>query len=636
MSFMFCCCFPCRSCRAKDLTAPFSACWSSFLAWRAMRTHSDSMETDGATVRSPLNPSGGPAGVLTFEELLEANHLFEASQLLIEREERLFGEITEAEALKHREEEVDSLDVDRRALKDLVVQILKQSLSTEVNVVALTSAVKAICQEEEQDQQWKQRDGTPPAWRPSGWKKLHDSMLCSLVEEHMDNTSSSPEDQVEKSLHIRSMGVQLKQDLLLVVEVVKSCYPPELNICNSYARWYHQTFSTRLKKIAEFGLDDKDCTALLRWVNEYYPEVLRKPELASEIDHEALGKLLPEKLLKPLEEQYLSKQQSELTTCIDNVLEEAKQKWEDGEEPSREDGCFVSPVAYDLIPIINGIVTTTVKVVGDQSKAQDLTYQLKDLLQRFKIFQDDIMKRSKPNSKPFIKAILSCVEHFRDFLVKKSDLFSEDVRESCLSVLMDMKQSAHMYLLSPVHKVLKPQYRKLGTSDWLNKSVFENLLVSIEQQIQDLQGAAELCHQDLMGQLHQELTAEYVKRLLRGEVKLKDKERQEKAYMTVKNNAESLHNLFVKMGSKEDWLKEILNKIAEVLKLQDLPAIKLQVVSLGTDYPDLSVKHVSALLKLKTNLTKAERRTVKAILSDALKETNVVSARPFFSRVPIK
>ncbi|XP_044231286.1 tumor necrosis factor alpha-induced protein 2-like [Thunnus albacares] len=578
--------------------------------------------------------------ILTFEELLEANHLSEASQLLIEREERLFGEITEAEALEHQEEEVDKFDADRKALKDLVVQTLKQSLSTEVNVEALTSAVKAVCQEEEQDKQWKQRDGTPPAWRPSGWKKLHDSTLCSLVEEHMDNTSSSrPADLVEKSslqVDICSMGRQLKQDLLWVVEVVKSCYPPELNICNSYAKWYHQTFSARLKKIAEFGLDDKDCTSFLLWVNDYYPEILRKPELASEIDHEALGKLLPEKLLEPLEEQYLSKQQSELTTCIDRVLEEAKQKWDDGEEPSRKDGCFVSPVAYDLIPPINGIVTTTVKVVGDQSKAQDLTYQLKDLLQRFRIFQDDIMKRSKPNSKPFIKAILSCIEHFRDFLIKKSDLFPADVQESCLSVLMDMKQSAHMYLLSPVHEVLKPLYRKLGTSDWLNNSTFENLLVSIEQEIQDLHGAAESCHQDLMGQLHQEVTAEYVKRLLRGEVKLKDKERQEKAYMTVKDNAESLHNLFVKMGSKEDWLKEILSKIAEVLKLQDLPAIQLQVVSLGTDYPDLSEKHVSALLKLKTNLTKADRRTVKVILSDALKETNVVNARPFFSRVLVK
>lgn len=40
-------------------------------------------------------------------------------------------------------------------------------------------------------------------------------------------------------------------------------------------------------------------------------------------------------------------------------------------------------------------------------------------------------------------------------------------------------------------------------------------------------------------------------------------------------------------GSKEDWLKEILNKIAEVLKLQDLPAIQMQVASLGTAFPDL-------------------------------------------------
>lgn len=37
--------------------------------------------------------------------------------------------------------------------------------------------------------------------------------------------------------------------------------------------------------------------------------ILQKPELASEIDIEALGKLLPKELLEPLEEQYLSKRQ---------------------------------------------------------------------------------------------------------------------------------------------------------------------------------------------------------------------------------------------------------------------------------------------------------------------------------------
>lgn len=46
--------------------------------------------------------------------------------------------------------------------------------------------------------------------------------------------------------------------------------------------------------------------------------ILQKPELASEIDSEALGKLLPAELLKPLEEQYPSKQQVNpaVATCL--------------------------------------------------------------------------------------------------------------------------------------------------------------------------------------------------------------------------------------------------------------------------------------------------------------------------------
>ncbi len=45
--------------------------------------------------------------------------------------------------------------------------------------------------------------------------------------------------------------------------------------------------------------------------------------------------------------------QDELTTYINRVLEEAKERWSEGEEPTREDGCFVSPVAYDIIQVQN-------------------------------------------------------------------------------------------------------------------------------------------------------------------------------------------------------------------------------------------------------------------------------------------
>nr|XP_046269277.1 tumor necrosis factor alpha-induced protein 2-like isoform X2 [Scatophagus argus]XP_046269278.1 tumor necrosis factor alpha-induced protein 2-like isoform X2 [Scatophagus argus] len=577
---------------------------------------------------------------LTFEQMLEEQLFCEASQLLIKREERLFGEITEADALKRREEEADKLAADYRQLADLIVQALKLSLSPgEVSVEALTSAVKAINQEVVQDKQWKQRDRTQPAWRPSEWKKLHDDTLRSLVEQHMDNPSTPSAIEMEQSTilkDIHAMGRQLKEDLLLVVRTVKNCYPPEMNICNFYASLYHQNLSARLRKIAEFVLEDKDCTFLLRWVNEFYPEILQKPELAADIDGEALEKLLPKELLEPLEDQYLSKQEEELTTYIGRVLDEAKEKWSKGEEPTREDDCYASPLAYDIIQVVSGMVKSAERVVGDQHKAQSITCQLKDLMQSFKNFQNDIMKQSKANSGAFIKANLGCIKQFSDVLQQQSHLFPEDVRKTCLLILPDMKQSAHRYLLKPVHEALKPHYRKLGTNDWLNKPVFENLLAGIDQEVQDLQGSPDSCHQELIGQLHQEVTTEYVKRLLKGEIKLKDKKQQQEAYELMKDNAEHLCKLFDHLSSKEDWLKDVLTKIAEVLKLQDLPAIQMHIASLGTAFPDLSEKHVSALLKLKTNLSRADRKAVKATLSDTLRETSCVSARTFFSDVQVK
>ncbi|KAM9841954.1 tumor necrosis factor alpha-induced protein 2-like [Aulostomus maculatus] len=608
--------------------------------WRGKKVPSGATSItiiDGHTSPEEKEP---PNVTLTFEENLEGHHLCEAGKLLIQRENDLFLETREEEALHQWEEEVDKLAADRKSLEAAVLQALGKSLCKEEDSIkTLTSAVTAILQEEEQDQLWTQKAQTPPAWRPSSWRKVHNSTLCSIVEERMDNPSTPPAVQVEQSsiqADLYSMGRQLKEDLLYVVEVVKRCYPSKLNICQFYATLYHQTFSARLKKIADFVLDDKDCTFLLRWVNQYYPELLQKPQLTDEIDIQALGKLLPEEVLEPLEEQYLSKQQSELTVCIGQVLQEARKRWNNGQEPEREDGRLVSPVAFDVIQFVNGIVTSTEMVLRDRRKARDLTCELKDLLQGFKSFQDDVMKQNKRNSVSMIKANLGCVDQFRDFLRKKSQLFPEDVQQSCLSVLADMRRSAHMFLLAPVHKILKPHYRKLGTWEWLNKSSFEGLLVAIEEQIEDLQGCSESSHQGLISQFHLEVTTEYVRRLLKGEVKLKGKEQQQMAYTTVVDNTESLHALFIQQESKEVWLKEVLTMIAAVLKLQDLPAIQMEVITLGTSFPDLSVKHVSALLKLKMNLSKADRSAVKAILSDTLKEMDSIHTQPFFSRIPIK
>uniref|UniRef100_A0A3P8S1A7 TNF alpha induced protein 2 n=1 Tax=Amphiprion percula TaxID=161767 RepID=A0A3P8S1A7_AMPPE len=583
-----------------------------------------------------------PVVIPTFEQNLEDRNLREAVQLLIEQEQRLFGEIRESVALKCHEEEVKKLATDREALEELVFQTLERSLEIDGDnmAAALRSAVEAVQLEEQQDQLWRQNQRTSPSWRPSGWRKRHDSTLRRLVKRRLDNEEDQKTPNNQQSTlqaDVQGMGRQLKEDLLLVVKVLKSCYPPDMDICNLYARMFHQSFSARLKKIADYVLEDKDGTLLLLWVNKYYPGILQKPELVNEIDAEALGKLLPEHLLEPLEEQFLSNQQSELKTNLDNILKEEKEKWTNGDEPSREDNCYVSPVAYDVIVLLNGRVTSAQMIVGDQQKAQSITVQLTDFTKQYKTFQEDVIKQNRVNSKSLIKATLDCIQQFSDVLVKKKLPLPENVRESCLCVLTDMRQSAHAYLLNPIHKVLKPHYQKLGTSDWLKKNPFEKLMISVKKELEDLQGSSPSCHQELMGRLHQEVTEQYVRRLLKGDVKLKDREKQQNAYQTITDNAESLHKLFSSMGSQEDWLKEILIKIAEVLKLQDVPAIQMQIVSLCSAYPDLSEKHVSALLKLKTNLSKTDRKNVKETLVDTLKATSAnYDTRPFFCRIEIK
>lgn len=47
-------------------------------------------------------------------------------------------------------------------------------------------------------------------------------------------------------------------------------------------------------------------------------------------------------------------------------------------------------------------------------------------------------------------------------------------------------------------------------------------------------------------------------------------------------------------------------------------------------------KHVSALLKLKTNLSSSDRRRVKETLKDTLREITVADAFPFFSKVQVR
>ncbi|XP_019909383.1 tumor necrosis factor alpha-induced protein 2 isoform X2 [Esox lucius] len=610
---------------------------------RRSKGNTDTSASDDPDTSIVISPP--PQEVLTFEQNLQRNCLDVAGQQLIDKEEYLYGQVSEEVSQFNTEWEMEKeqLASDHQDLLSHIDLTVKSSLSLDKDgLQALKSAVKAILQEEEQDRRWLNQDGKRPAWRPSECRHHHNTVLKSLVEERMVNAELSPEEsnELRSSLQrdVCGKGRCLQKDLLRVVKEVKGCYPKDMDICNLYGKMYHQAFSTEIRKILEYGLGMADCSYLLYWVNVAYPEILQNPDLKKEINCETLGKLLSLELTTPLEEQYLSHQETGVQTLLNKMLKDVEQAWREGSESELRDNCYFSPLAIDVIQCINAAVISIETVLEDTSKVQIIVCLLKDFLNSYKQFQEKVIKGvNQKNSRTVIMANLACVEQFRDYIVKKADIFPLDVKECCLSIIADLKNCGYTFLTSPIHKDLKSQYKALGTPVWLEKKhVFETLLKGISEHIQDLKGLTDTCHQELLSQLHLEVTVEYVRRLLQRKIKLRDKEMQEQAARSVCEDGQRLHELFTEAGSRQEWLSEVLAKIAEVLRLQDISSIQLEIATLSQTYPDLSEIQVSALLNLKSNLSASAVKRVKKTFVVNQDTTSSRDTPSFFSMVQVK
>lgn len=153
--------------------------------------------------------------------------------------------------------------------------IIYQSLN-EDNQEDLRNALTCILQEEAQDRHWeKLRAEERPPWRPMRCKKIHDSLLQTVVEERMKKADEQENgtDKLSTSLkrEVCRMGKQVQNDLLRVVRRLRECYPPDFDICRTYALLYHHAFSTKLQELARSKIDFEDCHYILSWVVKFYP-----------------------------------------------------------------------------------------------------------------------------------------------------------------------------------------------------------------------------------------------------------------------------------------------------------------------------------------------------------------------------
>ncbi|MCJ8743656.1 hypothetical protein PDJAM_G00096710 [Pangasius djambal] len=543
------------------------------------------------------------------------------------------------------EEEKDSLNKDYETLMLHLRMAVNESFNQE-NQERLRSAIKAIRQQEEKDRHWEEAaEEKRPCWRPLKFREIHDTLLKNVVAVRLQQTheEESGADKLSTSLkrEVCRIGKHVQKDLLQVVRDVQQCYTPEFDICNMYAQLYRQAFATKLMELARTNIEFQDCIYILSWIHVYYPRnILHQDELKPHINTESLGALLPEEdrtIVRSLEEQYLSHKEVEVRTWLFNALKKEEEIWQTSNKPELIDGCYFSNLALDLIPIINGAMNETVNVLGSRDNAQRILLQLDSFLVSYKKSIADLIKGKHVNIPDTLKANLFNIKQLREYIEKLEDL-SDDVKESLLSTLSEMRNSCHSYFLSPIHKELKEQYSKLWTPAWFSEShtITGGLLSFLEEMVQHFSDIQSACKKELLNQLHSEVMTEYVRRMLKGKLKLKDKSDQEAAACLLCEDSARINSLFITVGSEEKWLSMILPKVSEVVRLQDPGALQLEIVTLARTYPDISECQVLALLDLKANLSKADVRSIKKSLHENRDSPNAEPTPAFFCKVPVK
>ncbi|XP_051511935.1 tumor necrosis factor alpha-induced protein 2-like isoform X2 [Myxocyprinus asiaticus] len=576
---------------------------------------------------------------MDFNGNLEQNRLAEAQQQLVAAEEHLFGSNEVARA----EDEEDKLLTNYEIFMIRLRMAIYDSFNKENNET-LKSALTSILQEEAQDRRWdevavEQR----PIWRPTKCRELHDTLLQAVVEERMKNADEQENgaDKLSTSLkrEVCRIGKQVQKDLLRVVRELRECYPPDFDICRMYSQLYHQAFSNRLQELAKSSIDFEDCLYILSWIVDYYPrDVLKHKELKEHIKNSSLGPLLPEEHLKTLEEQYFSYKEHEVTKWLSNALEKEVIKWIDGTEPELMDGCYFSNLAVDVIPLVDVTVREVKSILGCESKAQNILCQLDNFLIRYMKSLEELLKTKQENIPNTLSANLVSIHQFRYYVQRAENNFSEETRTACLSTLSDLKSFCHKYFLSRIHTDLKPIYHKLWTQVWFtgHHEVVEELVKALENNTDHFKEMKPECLEELLDELHKDVMVEYVRRMMKRKLKLKDKEQQEAAAKFICQDSSKICSVFTKVGSKQEWLSQILPRLAEILRLQDPGSLQIEIVTLERVYPDLSEQHVLAVLNLKTNLSSSDLRRIKGCLREHRGMLDTESSPSFFSKVLVK
>lgn len=561
----------------------------------------------------------GPGGQLPTVEALKADlergRLEAAGPLMqLERELRAAAAAggTSEEELVRRQSKVEALYV---LLRDQVLGPLRRPLEAEPE--RLRRALAVLAEQEREDRRVAAAE--PPAsalaaTRPRHWLQLWQRAVAQEAEERLGRPPAAAEGLSEAERTFLGMGRTMKEDLEAVVQRLKPLFPAEFGVVATYAESYHAQFAAQIAAMAQFELCQRDTYLLLLWVQNLYPnDIINSSKLAGELQGVNLGSLLPPKQIRLLEATFLSNEVASVKELMTRALDLESQRWAQDVAPQRLNGHCHSELAIDIIQIISQGQVKAESITLDLGKQikHMLLAELAAFLRSYQRAFDDFLERCKQlrNYRANVMANINNCLSFRISMEKWQ------APQDPLGPLNELKSHGFDTLLQGLFWDLKPLFKRLTQTRWAaSAQTLEEVVSTVEARLPEFSELRECFREELMELVHLHLVKEYIVRLSKRRVVLKTAEQQQQLAGQVLANANLIQHFCTQNGSRATWLQHALSTLAEIIRLQDPSAIKIEVATYATWYPDFSKGHLSAILAIKGNLSSSEVKSIRSIL----------------------
>lgn len=571
----------------------------------------------GQSSSSERKPEAKPAGPLpTVEELkddLERGRLEAAGPLmLLERElwaAAAAGGLSEEELVR-RQSKVEALYV---LLRDQVLGPLRRPLEA---APKLLRQVLAVLAEQEREDRRVAAAGPQPsslaATRPRHWLQLWRNEVAQAAEERLGQPpAAAAEGLSEAERTFLSMGRTMKEDLEAVVKRLKPLFPAEFCVVAAYAESYHEQFAAHLAAMAQFELCQRDTYMLLLWVQNIYPnDIINSTKLARELQGINLGSLLPPKQIQLLEATFLSNEVATVKELMARALDLESQRWAQDVAPQKLNGHCHSELAIDIIQIISQGQVKAESITPDLGKQIQhmLLAELAVFLRSYQRAFDDFLERGK-QLRNYRANIMANINNCLSFGI------SLEKWQAPQGPLSELKSHGFDTLLQDLFWDLKPLFKRLTQTRWAaSEQTLEEIVSTVETRLPEFSELRECFREELMELIHLHLVKEYIVRLSKRRLVLKTAEQQQQLAGQILANANVIQHFCTQNGSPATWLHHALPTLAEIIRLQDPSAIKIEVATYATLYPDFSKGHLSTILAIKGNLSSSDVKSIRSIL----------------------